>query len=42
MESIIILLRYSGNCVSVEAKISEFIENVFERFAFLIQKNIMI
>ena len=40
MESIIILFRYLGNCVSVEAKKSEFIENVFERFAFLIQENI--
>ena len=40
MESIIIIFHYLGNCVSVEAKKSEFIENVFERFAFLIQENI--
>ena len=40
MESIIIIFKYLGNNFTIEAKKSEFIENVFERFAFLIQENI--
>ena len=38
MESIIIVFHYSGKVISIEAKKSEFIENVFERFAFLFQE----
>ena len=40
MESIIIIFKYLGKNFTIEAKKSEFIENVFERFVFLIQENI--